>query len=550
MLRPAFLLLVFFGLAGLLHAQTPRTLGLLKSTRESYDGYTLLAPLGSKKTYLVDMCGRAVHMWTSDYTPGNTVRLLPDGSIIRMLSTGKSALGEFGGGAVEIRDWNNNQTWYFEYGNDSVNLHHGLDMLPNGNVLMNVYHRISKSQAIAAGIDTSTVDSVLWSEMVIEVKPTGPTTGDIVWQWSVWDHLVQDYDASKSGYGSIRQSFRRIDVNYPPMKPGSKRIDKWHANSVAYNPKLDQIMISAHTSNEVWIIDHSTTTEQARGSTGGRYGRGGDLLYRFGNPAAYDAGDSTTKFLFGQHDPHWIASGLMNEGKVIVFNNGLGRPGRAMSTVDVYELPTSFDSAYLSTDGTFDTPSLVWQYKRAAMPFFVSPFVSGAQVLPNNNVLICQGVSGRLFEINQTDSVVWEYQNPVQNDTILEQGKHPLNVIVFRSYRYGKEYPAFANKDLSIGYPIEEKATSYECAYGDVSTDVLATNTTPMVAYPNPCTSHIYLNNVPPNSTFSVIDVRGLRHAKGVVTNTPYRIELQDVPSGVYVITANNKRVATVVKTE
>ena len=216
----------------------------------------------------------------------------------------------------------------------------------------------------------------------------------------------------------------------------------------------------------------------------------------------------------------------------------------------MYELLTSFDSAYLSTDGTFDTPSLVWQYKRTAMPFFVSPFVSGAQVLPNNNVLICQGVSGRLFEINQTDSVVWEYQNPVQNDTILEQGKHPLNVIVFRSYRYGKEYPAFANKDLSIGYPIEEKATSYECAYGDVSTDVLATNTTPMVAYPNPCTSHIYLNNVPPNSTFSVIDVRGLRHAKGVVTNTPYRIELQDVPSGVYVITANNKRVATVVKTE
>jgi hypothetical protein len=38
----------------------------------------------------------------------------------------------------------------------------------------------------------------------------------------------------------------------------------------------------------LWVIDHQTTTAQAASHTGGRYNKGGDLLYRWGNPQTYD----------------------------------------------------------------------------------------------------------------------------------------------------------------------------------------------------------------------------------------------------------------------
>ena len=56
--------------------------------------------------------------------------------------------------------------------------------------------------------------------------------------------------------------------------------DFLHVNSVAYNERLDQIAISVPEYGEIWILDHSTTTQEAAGSEGGRQGRGGDLLYR------------------------------------------------------------------------------------------------------------------------------------------------------------------------------------------------------------------------------------------------------------------------------
>ena len=66
--------------------------------------------------------------------------------------------------------------------------------------------------------------------------------------------------------------------------------------------------------SEFWIIDHGTTTAQAAGHTGGRRGRGGDLLYRWGNPRAYRAGTKADRKLFAQHNAHWIPKGLPGAG--------------------------------------------------------------------------------------------------------------------------------------------------------------------------------------------------------------------------------------------
>ena len=77
--------------------------------------------------------------------------------------------------------------------------------------------------------------------------------------------------------------------------------------------------------NEIYIIDHSTSTAEAATSSGGIYNKGGDFLYRWGNPQAYRQGDQNDQKLFGQHYPHWIPDGLADAGKLILFNNGFSR---------------------------------------------------------------------------------------------------------------------------------------------------------------------------------------------------------------------------------
>src|SRR5690606_15913622 len=105
-------------------------------------------------------------------------------------------------------------------------------------------------------------------------------------------------------------------------------------NAIDYNPQLDQIMISTREFSELWIIDHSTTTAEAAGHTGGRSGKGGDILYRYGNPAAYNRGTRADQKFFYQHDAQWIEPGLPGAGNILVFNNGWNRvDGSSFSSV-------------------------------------------------------------------------------------------------------------------------------------------------------------------------------------------------------------------------
>jgi len=85
-----------------------------------------------------------------------------------------------------------------------------------------------------------------------------------------------------------------IDINY-----GDNRADWNHINSIDYNEKFDQILVSVKNFNEIWIIDHNTTIEEAASHTGGRYGKGGDLLYRWGNPESYKQGSGNDQKYFG-----------------------------------------------------------------------------------------------------------------------------------------------------------------------------------------------------------------------------------------------------------
>ncbi|MDY0168750.1 MAG: aryl-sulfate sulfotransferase [Thermoguttaceae bacterium] len=441
----------------------------------AFEGYSLIAPMNATRTYLLDMQGRVVHEWKSDYTPASSAYLLHNGDLLRPAADRGAGFGApAAGGRIQRFTWDGELAWDFALATDRLQPHHDIYPMPNGNVLVVAADLKTAEEAIAAGRRPETIRGQLRPDCILEVKPTGKTTGEIVWRWNAWDHLIQDVDPSKPNYGDVSEHPERIDVNFsthmmtaaladpqqvaqlralgyigggarpddrqagPPQdaRPGPDDVQRpdradrapgggfgggpggpgggdWmHTNSVAYNAELDQIMISVHGFSEVWIIDHSTTTAEAASTSGGRSGKGGDLLYRWGNPRAYRNGSNVDQRLFGQHSAHWIPKGLPGAGNMLVFNNGAGRPDGHYSSVDEVVLPLMNSGLYAREEFlAFGPEKAAWSYSAPDKSSFLSMFVSGAHRLPNGNTFICSGNQGRLFEVTADGDIVWEYRH-------------------------------------------------------------------------------------------------------------------------------------------
>lgn len=498
----------------------PAKRGVRLNTDAAFAGYTLYAPLRETTTYLINMKGDVVHSWPSKYTPGQSVYLLDDGSLLRggrepgmgfgpggpggagspgggppdqnspgeptggtggdsprgPRGSGGAGRGHFMGGGigghVERINAAGKVLWDFKYDNDEHCLHHDISPMPNGHVLMIAWEKKSRDEAIAAGRDPATLSGQeLWPDTVIEVEPQGADGGRIVWEWHAWDHLIQDVDKSKPNYGPIAGHPERININFreaesqraspadqrrlraigyiggddsedapasrpsradqsasqpgndgPPDRgprmfgPGGgpdMQSDWLHTNSINYNAKLDQIVLSIHNFSEIWIIDHSTTTAEAATSHGGKSGHGGDLLFRWGNPRAYAAGDARDQQLFAQHDARWIPDGLPGAGHITVFNNGMGRrEGRFSSIVEIAP-PIDRAGQYTRATGKpFGPEKPAWEYVAKNKDEFFSSHISGAHRLPNGNTFICNGEEGRMFEVDGDGKVAWDYLSP------------------------------------------------------------------------------------------------------------------------------------------
>ena len=452
-----------------------QTVGLFSNLPESYNGYTLFNSFGSTNTYLIDNCGTKVYEWNSNYSPAASVYLLENGNLLRtnQLPITTFSFGGTGGG-IEILDPSSNVIWSYEVNSDSTLAHHDLEILPNGNILILAIELISAQEADTCG---SLVSIDRYSEMIIEVNPS---TSQIVWEWHAWDHLIQDTDSNLLCYGTISEHPKRININY--AYDGTDP-DWLHANSIDYNADLDQIIINIPTFNELWIIDHSTTTAEAADSVGGFSGKGGDILYRWGNPQAYNRGDTLDQVFEFQHDAHWIPSGLPDQGKIMIFNNG---NQRGYSSIDIIEPPldTNNSNNYILTNNStpYGPLNLYWSYSDSIN--FYSPFISGAQQLENGNILICSGAQGSIFEIEyQTDSVVWDYIIPMIGPNPIAQGDTvpPMGNICFRAQRFSPSYSGFDSLALTPTTVIELNPLPSTCQiYISGCTDSLACNYDPL----------------------------------------------------------------------
>lgn len=392
---------------------------------QPYPGYTLYTA-GSTRTNLIDLNNNVVKFWTHTRSGGYSVYLLPNGDLIRpAVSTGSPINGGAASGIVQKYSWTGTLLWEYTYSSSTYRSHHDICPMPNGNVLLIAWEVKTAAQAVAAGLNHS---ATIWPDHIVEIQPSGSSGGTIVWKWHAWDHLIQDYDPTKANYGVVADHPELLDINVGSAGSG----DWMHVNGISYNERLDQIVFSSHELDEVYIIDHSTTTEEAAGHTGGNSGKGGDFLYRWGRPSNYRAPGS--QIFNVVHSSVWIADSLPGGGNIMAFNN---REGTGASMVIEIVPPSDSLGNYFLAPGTAYGPAThTWSYSASG---FYSNHLGGCQRLPNGNTMISESTSGNLFEVTSAGTTVWSYS--------------PGGEIV-RVLRYGLDYPGLvAVSDITNGVP-------------------------------------------------------------------------------------------------
>ena len=505
------------------------TMGTISFSNDIYDGYTLFTT--HTNTYIIDNCGRRINTWESDYLPGNSVYLLPNGNLLRAgrsLTDSSNVNLPGGGGIVELYDWEGNLIWSWFDDDQNSRQHHDVFPMPNGNILVLSATIIGEADAIAAGRDPNLIDSSgeLYNERIYEVEPTGTNGGNIVWEWNIKDHLIQDFDITKHNFGVVSENPGKLDVNF---LGGFATSNNWlHINSIQYDEEFDQIVISSRRMSEIWVIDHNTTTAQAAGPAG-------DFLYRWGNPQSYNQGTEADRKLYGQHTAYLIPSGLPNGRKIMLYNNGIDR-SPSYSEVFIINPPVDSNGNYSYTSNTAFAPNTTFFKFPETAPTvnseLYSAIVSSARQLPNGNILVCQGRAAYFFEIDPSNNnnIVWEYISPINNSdgTIYSQGQTPVNNFAFRATKYSKSYSAFDGKDLTPNDPIEANFNINDCL-NTLSDDGFEISS--ISISPNPTRDILNINSVSTIDKVEIYNFTGNKVSEYFNTNT---IDVSNLMQGIY----------------
>jgi len=465
--------------------------GLTITTEGLSPGFTMFSVPNSGSTYLVNRKGEVVHEWKGTYGSFNPY-IMDDGSIV--VGEDDVDYPVFGGGGpygrIQKISWDGKILWDFELADEQNILHHDFAVKPNGNILAIIYEATSYDDAMAMGRAPHLIPhSGPWLEKIIEIEPQGLHGAAIVWEWAVKDHLIQDLDESKPNYGNPADHPELLSFNTGDSIPEAISQDSletlkamgrggrnknrfnagsdiYHFNAINYNPDLQQIAISSPELSEVFIIDQSTTTEEAASHAGGRSGMGGDFLYRWGNPENYHHGDSTNRRLWYQHDVRWIEAGKPGAGNLTIFNNNVPNGPDTLDYTSVYEIkpPLTAAGTYeLRADGDFGPDKLEWNYVAKDTVSFYASFISGAHRMENGNTFVNAGPMGRFFEVTPENEIVWEYLNPYRGNATKPNGDPkdlmPMTFSTFRSTFVSADHPALKGKELK---PVDPQPATFK----------------------------------------------------------------------------------------
>jgi len=390
---------------------------------------------------------------------------------------------------------------------------------------------VPEADVLQLGVNTTRTQSPQYPKAVQYdcISEVDVQTGQLVWEWCFEDHLIQNFDPAARNYsvdianasygGDIEEAFyRRLDVN-AQNNQGSvgPRSDCTHVNSMDYNADRDEVVMNSRQMSEFYVVDHNTTTAEAKGKKG-------DFLYRFGSPYMYASDDQLgvgkgkAKFpsylsaeytqIWGAHNIHWIPNGRPGAGHFLIFDNGVGRVtagsysaileinGLDASGKYVKELTAGYGGPMYPSGSTgfFQlfamagqtamkvSKQIVWGYSAMTGSFY-SPYISGAERLANGNTQITSGMHGHLFEVTPAGDLVWDFTSPIMQGNYvtdnlgvdaagkpMKGGPGMGTNSVFRAHRYAPDFPGLAGKSLLNQGTFTNPATYYGFGFGSAGT--------------------------------------------------------------------------------
>jgi hypothetical protein len=402
---------------------------------EPYNGFNFYGngvDLKTKSCQLLDMNGKILHEWKSNYALQDKPYLLRDSSVLwpgidnTDLGQGKfpagTLLSYFVSGRFQIIKWDGTVAWDFPYRSATYIPHH--DCYP-------VYFTNDpKELPHVFAVVYSKENSDTISEKIVEIKPTGKTTGEIVWEWKAWDHKTDNgtdnpalLDIKKGWMSAMGKG--KTGEGTLALASGEQYKEWLHVNYVRFNPVLDQVMVNIKAFSEFVILDHTTTIAEAAGHTGGKYGKGGDILYRWGNPKSY--GCTGTQYFKGQHAACWIPmympgtrKPLPGAGNILVISNGDQKGYEITPDHNNGVYPRIAGKAYGPEKPlkTFDLPIL--EINEGTL-----------QRLPNGNTFVCNG---------RTSNRGSRYPGIEEYDASWKQAWKLDSVVAYQCFRYDSAY--------------------------------------------------------------------------------------------------------------
>jgi len=505
---------LFFFIAFFSIAQT-NTVGLIHQEEGVAEGYVFFSPDRNNKSYLINNCGEVINDWTFSQEPGRSAYILENGNVLYAGETN-----------LEIRDWNSNLVWSLDVNTTlGFNQHHDIEPLPNGNILLIVNDNYDSTTMFAQGIRPSFGSTEFRLDKIVEIQPTGTNGANIVWEWKFFDHLIQDVDSTKPNYGVVNDHPELLDMNYI----GPNESNFVHVNAIDYNSELDQILFSARNMNEIYIIDHSTSTAEAASHSGGNSDKGGDFLWRWGNPKAYHSSFSDLdRKLGGQHNCTWVLEGTQ-QGKISVFSNAKVTDNTKSEVLIIN--PVYENNNYTMTGNLFLPFESDWSWSGELNGETMKAAIkSGVQILPNHNALTIESTKGRISEIDSAGNLVWLYEIP-DGLSLINQFDTPVNNGAFRATRYPLDYVGFFGKDLTTKGIIENQNQLSESC-GLVFNTIKEEENKNINIYPNPVRDNLTIEVAADIIHYQVYNAVGLLVKEGITK----QIDCSALQQGIYTI--------------
>lgn len=388
------------------------------------DGYVLFTPAASTTVYLIDNTGAVVNQWESK-RPSRHAYLMENGDLIVPLP---AAEGSDGGG-VERYTWDGDIVWSYFLPDETLTLHHDIEPLDNGNLLITVWETLTHDEALALGLDPTNITQVENTDNTLRydiIQEINPLTGEIVWEWRFLDNIVQNYDETLPNYGIPAAEPTLIDLNFDWSS--TQNSSRTHINAITYHPDENIIMVSSRFYSEIWWIDRTT----------------GTLVYRWGNPAAFGRGTPEAQQLFAQHDARWL-----DNDHVLIFNNGDSDVRPYSTVIEIVPPERNADGSFpLLVGSTYEPAAPVWEYRADPPERMFARVMSGAHRTANGNTFITLARAGELLEVTPEGETVWHYINPIFTAPTDEDS---LPATIFRATRYPSDYSAFAGRTLTPG---------------------------------------------------------------------------------------------------